>query len=145
MKNKRLYLIPVLFIISLSAFALSACNHPQSPQEKADWIVHKITTEFKLRDDQIVKLEDIKNEIMKHHKEHKAKKAVMMEKLLAEIQKPTIDHSFFMDSVNKFKTAIEQSSPVLIDKIVIFHASLTDTQKQKMVEMIKKHHQSHAG
>jgi len=144
MKKKRLYLIPALFIISLSAFALSACNHPQSPQEKADWIVHKITTEFELRDDQIVKLEDIKHEIMEHHKVHKAKKAIKMEKFLAEIQKPSIDPVFFTNSISDFTTAIEQASPSLIEKIVIFHASLTAEQKQKMVEMIKKHHHNHA-
>ncbi|MFV1985451.1 MAG: hypothetical protein ACC657_18020, partial [Thiohalomonadales bacterium] len=68
MKNKKLILIPLFFIVSLSAFSLTACNQSQSPEEKADWIVHKITKTIELNQDQVTKLEDVKNEMLRLHK-----------------------------------------------------------------------------
>ena len=144
MNKKKLLLIPTLLIFSLSAFGLTACNHPDTPKEKADWVVHKISKSIDLREDQIAKLDDVKNEMMKHHKEHKAKKAVFIDNLIAEIQKPSIDPNFFMGLVNQFKSDFEHSSPPIIAKMVTFHESLTVEQKTKLVEMIKKHHQNHA-
>ncbi|MFV1985388.1 MAG: hypothetical protein ACC657_17705, partial [Thiohalomonadales bacterium] len=97
---------------------------------------------------QVTKLEDVKNEMLRLHKEHKAKKAAVMDNLIVEIQKPSLDRQFLLDLVEQHKTNIDQAAPIIIDKIIIFHESLTSEQKLKTVEILnkfKKHHQNQAG
>jgi len=147
MNKKRLYLIPALVILLLSTFTLSACNHPQTPEEKANWVVEKITNEIDLQAEQIVKLKDIKNEVLRHVKEHKAKKMEVMDNLIAEIKKPSMDQNFFMALIDQHKANLDQVAPSLIEKVVIFHESLTEQQKLKVVDILekfKKHHHNHA-
>lgn len=135
MKKKILFLIPTLLIMTI---ALSACNHPDSHEEKAEWIMHKITRSLELRKDQIAKLHDIKNEIMKHQKQHKIKKAEILKNIKTEITKPSIDRIFFLKLIEQHKTNIDTIAPSIIDKIIVFHESLTSEQKIKILEILKK-------
>jgi len=107
-----------------------------------------VTTTLNLNEDQKLKLQDVKNELLRLHNEHKAKKAAVMDNLIVEIQKPTIDSGFLMGLVDQHKANVDQAAPILIDKIIIFHESLTTEQKSKAVEILnkfKKHHQNQAG
>jgi hypothetical protein len=48
-----------------------------------------------------------------------------------------------MDLVNQHTIRVEQAAPGVIEKLVIFHASLNAEQKEEMVEKLqkfKKHH-----
>ncbi|MFV2061028.1 MAG: hypothetical protein ACC653_10110, partial [Gammaproteobacteria bacterium] len=143
MKNKKRLLIPTLLFLVLGAVTLSACNHPQSPEEKAEWVMHKIATTLELRQDQIVKLNDVKDEIMKHKKLHQTKKAEFMDGLMVEIEKPTIDRNFFINLIDQHKTNLDTLAPPIIDKIIIFHESLTVEQKTNVVKIMKKFKKMH--
>lgn len=141
--KKRIFIIPTVLVL-LGTVALTACNrHHHDPEDKAEWMVHKISKKLDLDDNQKAKLEDVKVELMKHHKEHRDSKAEMMDKLILEVQKPQLDEALLMDMVNQHKTRIEQAAPGVIEKLVVFHASLNAEQKSEIVEKLqkfKKHH-----
>jgi len=141
MKKKNLILIPALFIVTL--VTLAACNNYHNPENKAEYIVHKISSHLNLREDQITKLNDVKDEIMQHQQEHKANKINFMDNLIVEIQKPSIDREFFSNIIEQHKTNLEQIIPPIVDKIVLFHESLTSEQKEDVVSMLEKFKNHH--
>lgn len=144
MMKKRLLFIPAIMIISLGVLTLAGCNNNHvSPEEKAEWIVQKISKTINLSQDQIVKLEDVKIEIMKHRKEHQATKVATMDSLIAEIKKTTINQEVIMAMFNQHKMRIEQVVPLIIEKFVIFHESLTAEQKAKAVTVLEKFRKLH--
>jgi len=144
MKLRKL-LIPFTIIASLTALVLSGCGrHHQDPEDKAEWIVHKVSKKLDLNEQQKVKLEAVKTEIMQNYKKHHQNKNQMMDTLLAEIQKPQIDPSVLMGMVNQHQSRVDEVAPGVINKLVEFHASLTEEQKQKLtkkLEKFRKHHQ----
>ena len=142
--KKRKFILPSVIALIIGIATLTACNrHHNNPEDRAEWMVHKISKKLDLDDSQKAKLEDVKVELMQHHKEHRANKAEMMDKLLLEVQKPKLDEAFLLDMVNQHKARVEQAAPGVIDKLVIFHASLNTEQKEELVEKLekfKKHH-----
>ena len=142
--KKRKFIIPAALVFIVGAVTLAGCNrHHHDPDDKAEWMVHKISKKLDLDDSQIAKLEDVKVEMMQHHKTHRDNKAEMMDKLILEVQKPKIDQAFLMEMVNQHTSRVEQVAPGVIEKLVVFHASLNSEQKEELVEKIqkfKKHH-----
>jgi len=144
MKKRKLIIPTIVAVVVAATATLTGCNrHHQDPEDRAEWMVHKISSKLDLDDSQKAKLEDVKIELMKHHKEHRVSKAEMMDKLLLEVKKPTLDEDFLLEMVNQHKSRVEQAAPGVISKLVIFHASLNTDQKEELIEKLekfKKHH-----
>ncbi|MDH5548156.1 MAG: hypothetical protein OEZ43_21480 [Gammaproteobacteria bacterium] len=136
MKFRKLF-IPFALLAGIGTLFLSGCTRHHSPEDKADYIVHKISKKMDLNEDQRSKLEAVKDEIMQHHAEHKAYKQQMIDDLIAEIEKPELDQNVLLGMVNHHKMTVEKVSPGVIEKLAVFHASLNDEQKKHMVEKIK--------
>jgi len=142
--KKRLFVIPTVIAFVLGITALTACNkHHHDPEDKVEWMVHKISKKLDLDDGQKAKLEDVKVELMMHHNQHKTEKAESMERLIRELKKPEIDQALLLDFVNQHTTRVEQAAPAVIEKLAIFHASLTAEQKQELVEKLQKFKKRH--
>ncbi len=143
MKLRKL-LIPFTIIASLTALVLSGCGrHHQDPEDKAEWIVHKVSKKLDLNEQQKVKLEAIKTEIMTNYKKHYHSKTQMMDTLLTEIPKSKINPSLLMDMLKQHQTRVDEVAPGVISKLVEFHASLTDEQKQKLTKKLEKFRKYH--
>lgn len=142
--NLRKIFIPFAIIASLGALVLTGCGrHHHDPEEKAEWVFHKISKKLDLTDEQKVKLDAVKAEIMQHHKNHRAEKKQMMNTLITEIQKPEIDQAVILDMVSKHKSHVDEVAPGVIAKFSEFHASLSTEQKQKLVKKIEKFKKYH--
>ena len=138
MKIRNLFL-SFAILASLGALLVSGCSrHHHDPAEKAEWVVHKISKKMDLNDEQKIKLAAVKDELMKHHSEHKQKKHEMLDSLIAEAQKPEMDQNVFLDMIEHHKTMADKVAPGVIEKLVIFHASLNDEQKSELVEKLEK-------
>lgn len=139
-------LIPFALIAGIGSIALTGCGrHHHDPQDKADYIVHKISKKMDLNDAQKAKLDEVKQEFLKYHKKHKGEKADMIDRLLTEIEKPEMDPSVLQAMVDEHKAKIDEMAPGIIAKLVEFHATLDNEQKHKLVEKLekfKKHHES---
>ena len=144
MRKQKLW-IPIILLVTISGMALTACGrHYHDPEDRADWVAHKISKKLDLTDEQKLKLEDVKNEFMLYHKEQRANRVAMIDKLIAEVKKPAVDQTVLLAMVNDYTSRVEQMAPNVIAKLALFHQSLTEKQKQELVEKLedwKKHHQ----
>ena len=140
----RKFFIPFAVVASLTAVTLTACGrHHHDPEEKAEWIVHKVSKKLDLNDEQKVKLEAVKDEFMRHHDVHKAHKKEMYDKLIAEVVKPQIDQAVLLEMVDQHKTRVEEIAPGVIEKLAVFHASLNQEQKLELKEKLEKFKKRH--
>lgn len=141
---KKKWTIAGIIAVIASALVFSGCGrHHHDPEDKADYIVHKIGKKLDLDDTQKAKLETVKNEFLQQHKKHKADKKVMMEQMMQEVAKPAMDSSVLLGMINAHTTMVEEAAPSIVDKLVEFHASLNDEQRKKLTEHMakfKRHH-----
>lgn len=138
MKYRKLF-ISFAIIASLGALIMSGCSrHHHDPAEKAEWVVHKISKKMDLNDEQKIKLEAVKDELMKHHAEHRQQKRMMLDSLITEVQKPELNQTVLMDMVEHHKTMADKLAPGVIEKLAVFHASLDEEQKTELAEKLQK-------
>lgn len=147
--KKRIFVMPALIIVTLSSLVLGGCGRfSHDPEERADWMMHRMTKELKLDDNQQTKLAAVKDEFMAMHKKHEAVRERHMDTLIAEIQKPALDQSVLLGLVDEHKARLDEVAPTVIAKLAEFHASLNEEQKKKIVEHLQefkgdKHHKHH--
>ena len=137
----------IITIISVAAFSITACGHHRhNPEEKAEWIVKKVTHKLDLNEDQQTKLKAVSDEFVAHHREHKKTKNAHMETLLKEVRKPELDKEALNGMFEEHQKHMSNLAPKMFDKLAIFHASLDDEQKEELadkLEHFKKHHSEH--
>ena len=80
--KKLLKSIRTLLFSSVLLLSLAACD--RTPEERAERVVDKITSKLDLNEEQVGKLNVIKNQILKYREEHKDKKAEH-EKVMTEM------------------------------------------------------------
>ncbi len=138
MKLRKL-LIPFTIIASLGAVLMTGCHrHHHDPEERADWLVHKVSKKLDLSDEQKLKLVAVRTELMQHYDKHRQDKSQMMDVLLSEVKKPQMDENVLMEMVNQHKTRVDEVAPAVISKLIDFHRSLNDEQKQELVQKLQK-------
>jgi len=134
----------IFAIIGILGFTLSACGHNHNPEEKAEWMVHKITRKLDLNEDQQTKLQAVADEFIQHHRAQRQNKQQHMESLLAEIRKPEIDKAVLTQMFEQHQADIAQLAPRIIDKLAIFHASLDSEQKEKLAKKLEYFQKKHS-
>lgn len=131
-------------LLTIIILSLSACGHHRhDPEDKAAWMVKKITRKLDLNEDQQAKLKAVSDEFVAHHLAQKDKKKEHMELLMAEVRKPELDKSVLNAMFEERHGHMRELAPKIIDKLAIFHVSLDDEQKEKLadkLEHFKKHH-----
>ena len=131
-------------LLTIVVVSLSACgHHHHDPEDKAAWMVKKITRKLDLNEDQQTRLKAVSDEFFAHHRAQQEKNKQHIELLMAEARKPELDKSALNDMFEEHQGQIRDLAPKIIDKLAIFHASLDDEQKEKLVDKLedfKKHH-----
>ena len=131
-------------LLTIIVFSLSACGHHRhDPEDKAAWLVTKITRKLDLNEAQQAKLTAVSDEFIAHHQAQRDKKKEHMDLLMAEVRKPELDKSALNAMFEEHQDHMRELAPKIIDKLAIFHASLDDEQKEKLadkLEHFKKHH-----
>jgi Spy/CpxP family protein refolding chaperone len=137
--KRSVKLILLTVFITVTAVGITACGHRHhSSEERAEWLVQRITDSLDLNDAQQAKLQAIKQEFEQGMKKYHEQRQAFYDRLLEDVQKPQLDKQLLLDMVDSRKQAYDEIAPRLIDKVIDFHASLNAEQKQKIVEHMQK-------
>jgi len=134
------HLIKIFSITLIAIFAFSNCRH-RSMEQRAEWVVKKISSDLSLDDKQKAELQRIKKEILDKKKELDVK--LIPEEIVEQVRVAQFDEA----KVNKaFETSgikRDQMRIFMVKKFSEFHAVLTPEQRNKLAdritELLKKH------
>ncbi|MDX1960419.1 MAG: Spy/CpxP family protein refolding chaperone [Leptospiraceae bacterium] len=133
--NKLTKLISILSITNLIACG----GWHKSPEDKAKWIVKKISSELDLTDKQKSSLEKMKEEYLAKRKELKfgMSKETQAE-ILAQVKSSKPDEKKLDSIFDEEKKKREQMFTFLQKKFYEFHSTLTQEQKNTLAEKMEK-------
>lgn len=139
MKHLKLLVSSVIVILlgGIGIVAYAGSSH-YDQQREAQWVVNIISMKMDLDNEQTQRLEAVKDEIILQHNLHLTDRQATFDRVLNEIKKPTVDPAFFQDLIEQQKQKIDQISPAIIDKLALFHQSLTVEQKDRAIELLKR-------
>jgi len=142
---KKSLIVSASILAIIAAITLSACGHHRhhDPEKKAEWIVEEISDHLDLNENQAAKLSDVKTALLTHRKQFHENKTEIMDQMIVELQKPEMDKTFLLSVIDQKQDIFNQMAPEVINKLVAFHASLDDEQKQEIIEKMQKHHKYH--
>ena len=135
MKKRIILAVLICFGIAGTASAGFMLSH----EEKADIAVMYITKKLDLDENQVGKLESIKDKLQKLCDEHKKEKAEKTQLVIEMIQADQLDQAKVIELLNAKIQKIEDSAPGVVEMIADFHSTLSPEQKQIVIEQIQKH------
>jgi Spy/CpxP family protein refolding chaperone len=135
-------LIIAAVILLLVAIFIAGCAkhrfHSATPEEKAEWVVKKISSELDLEDAQKAKLETIKTDILARHREFGSAKSDIWNEVSSQIQSESVDqqklNTLFSEKENQFK----EMRVFMVAKFAEFHEILTQEQRTQLLEKMSK-------
>lgn len=122
--------------ISLAA-SLVACNGHRAhhdPEQRAEWMIEKITKELELNDVQKQKLAVVKDEFMTIRTTMHEEQNNPREQILELMSQPTLDRQKAMAMVNDRTETIRARAPAMVDAVGNFYDSLDDEQRKELRE-----------
>ena len=124
-------------------FGFVSCQR-KTPQQKADYVVKKVSSRLDLNEAQELKLEKIKVKALAIHARNKSTKEEMFGKVKGMILSDKLDEGEVKDLMSQRRQLIDEVVPEVLPDIIDFHASLNAEQKKdvvKFMDKIKKRHE----
>lgn len=134
MSNKTLRLTAFVMVAALTV--LPGCLRNRTPEERAKKIVEWISGNLELDESQRAKLDSVKDEILTARKETSAERSAQLDEVLRLVKSKEIDPKAIQSLMQQRHERISRIAPGVIARVVEFHASLTDKQKDKIVEKV---------
>jgi Spy/CpxP family protein refolding chaperone len=129
----------VSVVLVIGAGTLAACSHqPRTPEERADWMVNKISDKLDLNDAQKAKLEVVKTEMMKLRTQFDGDKATRDKKMLEIVSKPKMDRDALLNMINARTEAVSSNAPQIVTALGDFYDSLNPDQQAKVRKEMKE-------
>ncbi len=126
-------------IVMLGALTLAACSPRQyTPEQRAEWMLKAMTNRLDLNDQQQSKLRAIKSEFESSMQKYDEQRRQLFDRLSQDIHSSQLDRQLLMQFVETRKQAYDDIAPRVVDKIIDFHASLTQEQKKKLAQSMDK-------
>jgi Spy/CpxP family protein refolding chaperone len=131
--------IIAIVMAALAALVLSACYH-RTPEQRADYLVKRMTAELSLNDAQKAQLEKIKNEFLARRTETKLREETVKEanELMRSAE---IDKNRLNALVEKSQAQANDMINFVTTKFTEIHDMLTPDQREKLVKHIEQHMQ----
>ena len=124
-------------LIVVGSFA--ACSHYRGPEQRAQWMVEKVTNELELNEVQQTKLKRLSDEMMDARKRFKQQFEGSHEQLLALFEQPTLDQNKMLTLVQSHTQAINDGAPGIIASMSEFYDDLTTEQQAEIREFMQEH------
>lgn len=147
MIHKCSFLI-ILFLIVIGGIILfSSCHrhfgydrfHKPS-KKKIDWIFKRLSRELKLNDEQQVKMNLVKQEIIAKAEKFHASKIEIGEQVLTQLKSDTFDKEKMNQTFEAKELEMKEMRFFLVSKLAEIHEILEPDQRQKLAEKIEKFH-----
>jgi Spy/CpxP family protein refolding chaperone len=136
MKIKKILVF--LGVASLLA-VFASCRH-HNPEERAKWIIKKLSSELDLDSNQKQALEKIKNEFFEKRKNQKKPDR---NELLSLIKSEKIDEVKVKKLVEEREANHKEMKDFFMKKAIEFHSTLKSDQKDKLANLVEKFMSKH--
>ncbi len=134
----------LIAITSTLLLGLVGCfNH--STADKADWISSKISNKLDLNESQEAKLNDVRDEVLIARKAMHKDRVANFSQIETMIKSDKLNKADILALFKSKTDTLELSAEPVIDKLVVFHASLNAKQKDKIAEFMNKRKEGRHG
>ena len=133
-------LLTILIIFGACRHRTGHCFLGHSHEDKAEWIVKKISKELKLTDPQKQKLNGIKDEILTKQSKLKKDREEIFNAVLAEVKKEQIDQQTLIRHIEANGAHIKEMHTFMVTKFTEFHSILTPEQRLLLAEKMTQLH-----
>ena len=127
--------ITTLLLTGAGAMAFVGCHH-RSPEDKADWVVEKMTRELELDADQVARLNEIKSAFIEKAREAHADRGIVRQTVVAELESEEVDQERLNQLVDDRLSRTKEMAAFAIAELSDFHKTLTKGQREKLVAEI---------
>jgi protein CpxP len=120
---------------------LAACNqrdHRPDPEMFAQRIMDRVTEKLNLNEEQVAKLNGVKEALMTARKEIRKERTDKKSELMALLDQPTLDQQKALALVNERGDAIKAQAPKVIAAVAAFYDSLSPEQQQTLRTTIQE-------
>ncbi len=107
-------------------------------EQRAERMVERIAGKLDLNQEQIAKLDKLKEDLLSLRTEMRENRSQHKQELMALITAPTLDQDKVLNMLKEKTQAEEQRAPEMIAAIANFSDSLTVEQKQELAETLEK-------
>ncbi|MEW8033430.1 MAG: Spy/CpxP family protein refolding chaperone [Candidatus Thiodiazotropha endolucinida] len=127
-------------VITIATLMLGGCaHHYKTPEQRADYFTEKIAKKLDLNDEQKVKLDAIKDEMLAVREEMKGKREETRNTVNDLLSAPVFDQDMAVALVNGRVEDISAQSPRIIAALAGFWDSLNPEQQANIREKLEKH------
>ena len=136
--------IIILIVGAATVSTLVACGHRfSSPEERAEYMVDKVSKELTLNDDQNVKLNALKDELLAARQEMHSKRDETKQAINELLEQPALDRERVLNMVSERTQAVNDKAPQVVSALGDFYDSLTAEQQAKLREEVKERMEHH--
>ena len=142
---KRLTKVAIVSsVLVIGAGTLAACSHHyKTPEERAAWIVEKISDKLDLNDMQKAKLDVVKTEMIKLRKQFDGDKEATHKQMLEVVSKPTLDRDALLNMIRARTEVVSTNSPQIVAALGDFYDSLNPNQQEQVRKKMKEDMEHH--
>lgn len=130
-----------LFILTTLAVFVVGCKEQPTPQDKAEYLVYKLTTHLELNDKQQETLMRLKEEMLTLKEASKGTANTHRNEIKSLILQEHLTVEEMRAQLNTVMQTFEFSISTLFPQLAEFHRTLNPEQKEMLVELIEKHHE----
>ena len=133
-------LIGAIFL--LSAFGLMAAKKykDMTPEEMVAMIAERISDKLDLDAEQEEKMHAVIDEIKSTRDAVHKNKQADRQRVMEELRSEQIDQELLLDIFAERRDAIDERLPKILAKFADFHNSLSDEQKEEIIERVGEKH-----
>jgi Spy/CpxP family protein refolding chaperone len=115
------------------------CRHrPNNPEERAAWVMEKVSSKLELTETQKPKLVALKDEVLAARKDQQAGREADFDEVVALLSAKELDRAKVNALGEKRIENMKKHLPTIVDRVADLHATLSDKQKATAIEFLKK-------
>jgi len=139
---KKTFLFTVIGLMAASGFLAGGCLKQRilcsTAEQRADFIVARLSSTFDLSEAQLAKVNRIKHEFLERIQGFRSDRESTYGDLMKMARSEKLDKREVDAFITRREAIMKEIRPFLIDKIVEFHNMLTPAQKNILAEKIEK-------
>jgi len=141
---KKRYIVVFAVLLTFVAVYVG-CKHHASPDEKIDRFLSYLTDDMDLTPKQGEMLNQFKTDLKARFIKIRSEKKQTRNEIFNQLKSETMDQQKVTDAVAGVKTEIDKMIPFMISRIAEFHGTLTEDQRNHLVEKLEGLRKLHGG
>ena len=127
----------------LLAGSIAACSHHRGPEQRAEWMMEKVSKELKLDEAQQAKLKVLSDDMLAVRKQMRSEFGSDRDQVLGLLDQPKLDQAKILGMVKEHTQTINQQAPKIVAALGDFYDSLSPEQQAEVRKFAKEHHEHH--